>query len=210
MGELLHTRYGPGVQTLIYADDIALVFPRRNLQTAVQPALDRFQHHCSTLGLKINLVKSKYMVFGLPLPDTPLKLGDTNLTLVNTHQYLGVWLDQGLTFRSQVKYSYLRERMGARNKVLRLLSWRGLGASTSIKRQFCVAAVRSVLDYYAPCLPGISQHLPRQLEVAQNDAMRSILAAPRWTRIEVMREECQLPHYVTAFRKSDNGHGLVP
>lgn len=80
LAELQTIKYDTGVQTLIYADDTALVFPRRNLQKAEQPALNKFQHQCSTLGLKINATKYKYMIFGLPSLNTPLRLGDDILT----------------------------------------------------------------------------------------------------------------------------------
>lgn len=77
------------------------------------------------------------------------------LKLTGSHHYLGVWLFPRLTFRTQIQY--LRERMQALTKVLRVLSWSGMGESMQVKRLFYIAAIRSVLDYCAPCLPGISQ-----------------------------------------------------
>lgn len=136
------------------------------MQTVVQSALALLQHRCTTLVLKVNPSKSKYMVFGLPPPDRPLRLGDAELEHAGTHQYPEVWLDPNLTFRTQVHY--LLERMQARTKVLQILSRNCLGAPMKIKKHFYIAAIRPVLDYCAPCLPGISQQLTNYLDVPQN------------------------------------------
>ncbi|KAK3883683.1 hypothetical protein Pcinc_012003 [Petrolisthes cinctipes] len=114
-----------------------------------------------------------------------------DLQATSAHQYLGVLLDQRLTFRPHVRY--VRDRMQALIKVLQLLSWRGFGASVPVKKHFYTAAIRSVSDYSAPCLPGINHAQVHQLEVAQREALRAILAVPRWIRIKVICEECGLP-----------------
>ncbi|KAG0696347.1 hypothetical protein GWK47_026577 [Chionoecetes opilio] len=62
-----------------------------------------------------------------------------------------------------------------------------------VKRTFYVQAIRSVIDYSAPCLPGLKQCLLSSLEVAQNEGLRTILRAPRWTRLHTLRAECGLP-----------------
>ncbi|KAK3883682.1 hypothetical protein Pcinc_012002 [Petrolisthes cinctipes] len=54
MERLVKAKYGTEVQLLIYADDLAPVFPRRNLKSLVQPALTLLQRCCSSLGLKVN------------------------------------------------------------------------------------------------------------------------------------------------------------
>ncbi|KAG0712165.1 hypothetical protein GWK47_019073 [Chionoecetes opilio] len=78
-------------------------------------------------------------------------------------------------------------------QALLFLSRGGNGAPCNITRLFYIAAIRSLIDYCAPCLPGLSDALFQSLEVAQNDAMRTILNAPRWTRIVTMLAECGLP-----------------
>lgn len=56
-----------------------------------------------------------------------------------------------------------------------------------------MAAIRSVIDYSAPCLPGLNSTSIRSVEVVQNTTMRAILGAPKWTSLVTMREECGLP-----------------
>ena len=131
------------------------------------------------------------MTFGLQSLAQPLRLVDTPLQHVTTHQYLGIWFDTALSFRPHVKY--LRERTAARVKVLHCLSERGVGASVKVKRRFYTAAIRSVLDYSAPCLPGLSNTCYQSLEVVQNGAMRAFQGPPRWTSVVTLREKCSLP-----------------
>ena len=49
------------------------------------------------------------------------------------------------------------------------------------------------MDYCAPRLPGLSQSLSQTLEVAQNNVLRTILDASRWTSIDTLGAECGLP-----------------
>lgn len=113
------------------------------------------------------------------------------LEIATTHQYLGVWLDSRLSFATQVRY--LRERAAARTNILRALSARSAGASYRVMRAFYVHAIRSVIDYSAPCLCSLSLALLSKLEVAQNDALRVILGAPTWCRVENLQAESGLP-----------------
>ena len=53
--------YGQGVMPLCYADDLALVTPRRHHQTSVPRALELLLQRFSFLDLKINPGKSRFM-----------------------------------------------------------------------------------------------------------------------------------------------------
>ena len=159
--------YGQGIILLCYADDLALVIPKRYHQVTAPRVLELLLQCCSSLDLKINPGKSRYMTFGLPSLAQPIQLDDI----------LGIWFDTALSFRPHVKY--FRERIAARVKVLHCLSGRGAGASVEVKRRVYTAAVRSVLDYSAPCLSGLSNTSYQFLEVVQNGAMRAILGVPR-------------------------------
>lgn len=183
--------YGHGVRLLCYADDLALGISGHCYQNRTPQALDRLQQRCCFLGLKINPEKTTYMTFGVPQLTRPLLLGDTPIRHATAHQYLGVWLDTSLSFRSQV--SYLKKRAVARVQVLRGISRRGNGASVTVKRLFYAATIRSIIDYCAPCPPGLSRTLYQKLEVIQNDAMSAILGEPWWTKIVILREECGQP-----------------
>ena len=79
---------------------------------------------------------------------------------------------------------YFRERTAAKVKMLYCLSGRGVGASVKVKRRVYTAGVRSVLNYSAPCLPGLCNTSYQSLEVVQNgDPHPSLpdgLSPPPW------------------------------
>ena len=53
-------------------------------------------------------------------------------------------------------------------------------------------AVRSLVDYSAPILIALSNNQQKRLEVLQNNAMRTMLEAPRWCSTCVMQIETSL------------------
>ena len=79
-----------------------------------------------------------------------------------------------------------------RVKILYYLSGQGAGPSVEVKRWFYTAAVRSVMDYSAHCLPRLSNTRYKFLEVVQNVPMRTILWASRWKSVVTLGEECCL------------------
>lgn len=73
------------------------------------------------------------------------------------------------------------------------MSAKGKGVSLNVRRAIYTAAVRSVVDYCAPCLAGLTSTQFARLEVIQNDAMRIILGAPPWTKVITLQAELVLP-----------------
>ena len=186
--------YGRDSLLLAYADDLALFLPRASYQEQVHQAVSLLHQRCVSLGFKINPDKTRYMTFGLAPLIRPLALDGIPVSRTIRHKYLGVIFDPALTFQHQV--GHIRARSEARLRILRFLTGYGparAGASPRVLRTFYVMAIRSIIDYSTPCLPGLSATAIKSLEVTQNAALRSILGAPRWTSIVTMREECGLP-----------------
>ena len=191
MEELLTADYGEGAQLLCYADDLALVLSHQTCLQQAPHALDQLNRKCTELGLKIYYNKSKVMTIGMLLPERPFQIAGQGLAFTTTHQYLGLWLDSHLRFGTQVRY--LRERVASRTNILRALSVHNTGASHRVLRAFYTHAIRSIVDYCAPCLCSLSPALTKKLEVAQNDALRVILGAPPWARLTNLRLESGFP-----------------
>ena len=127
--------------------------------------------------------------YGTP-PVRPLHTAGTEIEFVDQHQYLGIWLDAQLSLKTHV--ALLEKRVSARTNILRTLTSYSSGATHKVKRMFYTHAIRSLIDYSAPCLIIASQHHIQKLEVLQNQSLRLILSAPRWTKVLNMRAECQL------------------
>lgn len=102
----------------------------------------------------------------------------------------------------------------ARRRVMMSLTRLEGGVGYSVLRSFYVHAVRSLLDYSAPCLLTTSSSTLETLEVVQTIALRALLEAPLWSRICNIRLEGRLlsvealirhfttSHLVTLLRRS--------
>ena len=104
--------------------------------------------------------------------------------------YLGVWLDNGMNHHKQV--DSLVTRMKARVSVMRAMTNPAAGTSTQVLRTFYVHAIRPLVDYSCPALINLTQGEQYQLEKVQNEAMRVIVQAPRWTHIGTLLAETGL------------------
>ena len=192
MEALVSLLFPEGVNLLSYADDLVLVVSpgRSNKIQLAQRALDQIATKCEELGLKISPDKTKAIFFNDANPNTLLRINQVRISWVNEHQYLGVWLDKHLSFRTQV--AYLEKRISARLNVMRAMTSPQVGASPEILRRFYAYAVRPLVDYSAPVLITLNENLNLRLERLQNRAMRIILGAPSWTCVANMRAETGL------------------
>ena len=185
---LLLLGYDEGVRVLCYADDIALVVTGAGvLAHKAQRALRRITEECGRLGLKVSPDKSKAMCMRVPLPEAHLTVQDTPLQWVDSYRYLGVWIDAKLRFGKEVRH--LMDATRARLHLLRAMTRPRLGAGYKVLRTYYVQAVRSVVDYAAVALVSLPDSQWKKLEVLQNQALRTITAAPPWTRVVNLRQE---------------------
>ena len=150
-----------------------------------------FTDKAASLGLKINTAKTKAMAIKCKQPAHPLQVQGTDISWVRSHLYLGIWIDYHLSQQKEV--TYLRERAAPRWAVMKKISSLDGGASYQVLRLFYIQAIRSLIDFSAPALVGLTPLLTQKLEVIQNNAMRTILGAPMWTRICNLQVESHLP-----------------
>lgn len=68
-----------------------------------------------------------------------------------------------------------------------------IGAGFKVLRLFYIQAIWSLVDYCALALLTLKPNQVTSLEIIQNRAMRTILAAPRWMRLVTSRVETYLP-----------------
>ncbi|MPC86438.1 putative RNA-directed DNA polymerase from transposon BS [Portunus trituberculatus] len=131
------------------------------------------------------------MAFEGRKPARPLTTAGVNIDWVDNHQYLGVWLDSNLRMREHVQM--LEDRVEARTNILHSLTRRSDGASHAVRKVFYTHAIRSIIDYSAPCLILASTANFNKLERLQNRSLRLILSAPLWTKVLNLRAETHLP-----------------
>lgn len=178
----------PGeVRMFCYADDLAFTAVGSTRVADLANALDVVSAKCRELGLLINPTKSTAMAIRCARPDQPVSLGGVALGWEATHCYLGILIDDKLTFDAEV--DYLRTRAAARSQPLRYLTGLRAGANQTVLQKFYMAAVRSLVDYAAPSLVRLTERQRKKLEVIQNNALRPILGAPIWAKVHALRLE---------------------
>ncbi|XP_076043615.1 uncharacterized protein LOC143026730 [Oratosquilla oratoria] len=181
-----------GCKIISYTDDLALIIAgKQRCHDWAQRCFDAVAAECVRIGLKISPRKSKDMAFGLGRGKELLVTQGFALDWVTQFQYLGVWLDKGLTFNREI--SYLRERMTARTTVMRAMCGRALGATHQVLCTYYVQAVPSIADYAVPALLTADADKLQRLETYQNEAARIILGAQRWYKILNFQRKASLP-----------------
>lgn len=172
---------------LSYADDLVLIVKGAKPLDRVQLCLDHITNRCKTLGLKLSHTKSKAMVVKGRNPDTRLTIQGSELEWVKSYLYLGVWIDQSLTFGQEL--DYVREKTNLRLNAMRAMTNPRTGANESVLRLYYLQAIRTHVDYAAPALVALSESNWTRLEPIQNRAMRIIAGAPPWTSSPPMLRE---------------------
>ena len=64
-----------------------------------------------------------------------------------------------------------------------------MGASSSVILTTYKALVRSLIDYSSPVLINASDSDIRALETIQNEALRTVLGAPKWAKTDNLRAQ---------------------
>ncbi len=132
------------------------------------------------------------MAFGVATPDALLTTAGKAVEWLQTHQYLGVWLDSKLTLDTQIQC--LKSRLATRTNVLRAMTSHTSGASYMVKLAFYTHTIRSLVNYSASCLITAPPALIKKLKCFQNESFRLTVSAPRLTKIENqnLRAEAQI------------------
>lgn len=96
------------IKILLYADDIVILSDN---PTGLQDMIDTLQEYCKTWSLKVNLSKSKILIFrNGPRIATDLswQFENNSIEIVNSYTYLGVGITYNLSFKK-----YLQNRLSS-------------------------------------------------------------------------------------------------
>lgn len=179
MEDIIDMRLPQFCSILSYADDLVLIVKGAKKLERTQLCLDRITYRCKMLGLKLSHAKSKAMVVKGRNPDKHLTIQGSELGWVKSYLYLGVWIDQSLTFGQELEY--VRDKTDSRLKAMRAMTNPRTGANESVLRLYYIQAIRTHIDYAATALVALSETNWKRLEPIQNRAMKIITGAPPWT-----------------------------
>ena len=127
------------------------------------------------------------MVIKSPTPSEIVKVHDKKINWVANHKILGVHHQKSLDTGKQI--SYITEKLNSRLNVMRAMTSIKLGLNFNVLKTFYIACMRSIIDYSALQLITSNENKLNKLEKIQNEALRLMLGAPRWTKLVNLRQE---------------------
>ena len=116
------------LESILYADDTTLIFnPNNNLDdiainNLINLELKNISDWFRTNKLSLNIEKTKFMIFHRPRTTPPtlnLTIDETQLEQVNTFKFLGLLLNQNMTWTDHIKLvrSKISKTIGVINKI---------------------------------------------------------------------------------------------
>ena len=153
-----------------------------SVQQPCNLALDSIVIWSSMLGLKLTARKTKAMLF-TKRRVTPLVLclSGSSIKLVKNHSFVGVLLNQILTWRPRI--CALRDQCQGDLRLLRVVSAHGWGADFCTLRTLYIILTLSKLDYASFLLLPASAFSLRILDRLQFAAARTMLGVLRCTPV---------------------------
>ena len=166
----------------LFADDTALYCSSqsaRDLQTMLNQDLDRLAQWLYEHKLTLTVSKSKFTLIGGPrklntLEEFTLTIKEEELDSVNSYRYLGVIINENLSWTDQVDYikNKVSQRLGVLQRIKHL--------PTDTRELFVKAMVLPILDY-ADVTWGDKSNttLMNNIQLLQNKAAKLILNMPK-------------------------------
>ena len=115
---------------------------------------------------------------GLQDIDHPVQCGQDVLQVVHCVKYLGVHVDDNMSWDVHVNHLAQKTR-----QAIGKLCWHGHGLTVNARRTWYIGMIQSTLCYASNAFyPALSQHALGRLERMAKAGVRSILLAPTATR----------------------------
>ena len=182
------------MEVALYADDGALWKRGRNVQYVgkkIQRAVTAVDKWATQWGFRISVQKTKTMVFSKKkvTDDLKLTISGQEAERVDSFKYLGIWLDQKLTWSMHIQS--MVERCKKVLNVMRCLRGTEWGASRHALRTIYTGLIRSVFDYGSFIYGSAAKSLLRKLDVVQNQALRLCCGAMKTTPVVALQVEME-------------------
>lgn len=167
----------------MYADDTCLFYYGHNLKNIIDEAqkdLDLLNMWFLHNLLTINVAKTSYMIFAAKnkkiLDNIPLKINNQVLHRSTHEKYLGLWLDERLTWGKHV--AHVNDKLRA---ILRLL-WKASNCIPYKHRKMIYnALVKSHLQYLIEIWGTASQTILKDLQITQNKLIKVLFHLNKFT-----------------------------
>ena len=162
----------------LYADDMVLYTANGNFEKSVcnlQEDINSLNEWCNKNGIKANTDKTKVMVFGTPrmlekLPKFEITLDEVPLQTVSMYKYLGIELDNRLTFNQHVERT-IRNVTAKLKQFKRMRSFLNSRAALMVYKNMLLP----ILEYGDIFLSATTNLNKGRLQILQNKCLRCAL-----------------------------------
>ena len=177
----------------IFADDTSLLSPIENPVSTFETLnndLQKLYNWANQWRVTFNAKKTEYMIFSYKnkLPNYPsLFLGNQKITLVKKHTHLGLTFDTKMTWKEHItNISYkANQRLNNIKRIRHIIP-------RKVADNLYKALVRPTMEYGDVIFDNVSQHLVKQLEQVQREAMVMITQSYRRTPTKNLHKETGL------------------
>lgn len=163
----------------LFADDTAIIAQstsEKQAKSYVQEHLDILSEYFGKWKLKINEDKTQIITFTQkkkrPHPPINIQINGVLIEEEKTIKYLGVHLDQKLTFKEHIDQT--RKKAAAARKFILPYIQQRVPISRKTKIQLYKTYVHPILTYAAPAWSSAAKSNLRKLQVSENTCLRTI------------------------------------
>ena len=173
---LLNYKFPSQIKVISYADDILMVSNTTRV-VFLQKALKILTKACADLGLKINVNKTKAMIFskGAIQKLPKLYINGQQLEFVRSFKYLGIIFQSNYSFTKHL--AYIKQKFSRKFSILKMLAGASWGTSIQSLITYYKGAIRPVIEYGAQIFINSKTYFRQQLETMQRRCLRLIFRA---------------------------------
>lgn len=180
----------------LFADDTALIAESWQARTAdryLQRHINLLEPYFNKWKIKINADKTQITYFtkkNLGNHRTNLQMSNTNLESTKSVKYLGVHLDNRLTYNLHIKNTLIKAQKSfmALLPLITITSPLELDIKLYVYKQY----IRPILLYGCPIFSSTSKSNIHKMQIFQNKILRLILRKRKRTKISVLHKESNI------------------
>nr|CAI5839845.1 unnamed protein product [Callosobruchus analis] len=181
---------------LQYADDFCLYTSKKTLsdcRTILNYAMRKVNKYLDENDLTLTYSKSAFVTYTRHRisPQDHITIGNAQIPWKKEHKYLGVTLDQKLTWDSHINNTIAKAEKSL--NVLKTTARRHWGSDPQVALLFYKAYTRSILDFGAVFYGSASNTRLKKIERVQYKALRLVTGAMKPTLVQALLAECNEP-----------------
>ena len=186
---------------ILFADSTVLYLGERDradVYSNIQLDLDAVYTWCNINQITLNESKTEYIQFSyrkrVETPESPLKLGNRQISITDTYKYLGTIIDRKLNCQPQ--YSNIMKKLSAKKITLSKIRYLLTTESAIALYKACIQPLFDYNDFFYLLL---SQKYCKKLQSMQHRFLRIVFAGMNYSR-KVMLEKVGIENLETRRR----------